>query len=39
MRGLMSRAANAKSHYCNLGASKYFLDIAGVVEISNRTRR
>jgi hypothetical protein len=28
-----------QGHYCNLGASKHFLDITEVVEIRNRKRR
>ena len=28
-----------QGHYCNLGASKYFLDITKVIEIRNRKRR
>jgi len=30
---------SAEGHYCNLGASKHFLDITKVVEIRNRKRR
>lgn len=28
-----------EGHYCNLGASRHFLDITKVVEISNRRKR
>jgi hypothetical protein len=30
---------SAPGHYCNLGASKHFLDITKVIEIRNRKRR
>lgn len=28
-----------EGHYCNLGASKHFLDITNVIEIRNRKKR
>jgi hypothetical protein len=30
---------SAQGHYCNLGASKHFLDITEVIEIRNRKKR